>query len=642
MPGQILLSNLGLLASDPFGSEECIPMYGVHFGQFEYDEEYWASMRFPIAGTLCRFHVRLFQSSLVSASPGSGNAYRFTVYKNGASTGLTVYISDSETEESDDTHSVSVAVGDELYIRVQHISDPTQRRCAISLAFFPTTQFESVLAGSWPGVDANGNRWLTLTGFWPYGDKSEMLVPVGGTISHMTVGCNNAPGAGKSWTHVLKKNNVSTDLQVVISDSETEGSDDVHSIDVSPEDTLMFRTERSGIPAVMSEHIGVKRTGADNFIIGGTYDSFTFSYPNPGYCSPIGVECNSSGFTTAYFVNMMVNAVILKNLVIMLAQAPGDDADGIRAEVMKTINGIPVLTGFYAEVKGANTTGNSSANTLQLAKGELITLKWSRINNPDFTMGNWFKFGMLCESLVVPLGVVAPTVVTYPCTERTVTSTKANGEITSTGGYDCTRRGFCYLEGSEGEPDVDDDVEYEDGNFGAEAYSLDLTGLVSGSTYRIRAYAINPAGTAYGETVTCAVTVFAPGPSRVAAIRRIFRPGFYRMELALGDISFDADISQAAVKEAVGEVEGPTEPTEPVSPPWLEDPSLMPGFVHHPVRQQELLEKYQGAWIQWMIDQGMKPPTKTEDKITPEEVDKYKGAWMKWMEDIGKGPYRPI
>jgi len=94
------------------------------------------------------------------------------------------------------------------------------------------------------------------------------------------------------------------------------------------------------------------------------------------------------------------------------------------------------------------------------------------------------------------------TVITQSPTAIEKTTCTANGEITATGGANPTIRGFCYKEGTTGDPNIDDDtVVHEDGDFGVEAYDLPITGLSANTSYRIRSYAVNSAGTSYGDTV---------------------------------------------------------------------------------------------------------------------------------------------
>ena len=99
------------------------------------------------------------------------------------------------------------------------------------------------------------------------------------------------------------------------------------------------------------------------------------------------------------------------------------------------------------------------------------------------------------------LPVVAPTVTTQSATNIAQTSCTGNGNITATGGANATRRGFCYKIGTTGDPTTSDNVAYDDGSFGTGAFTKSITGLTPGTSYRVRAYAINSAGTSYGTTV---------------------------------------------------------------------------------------------------------------------------------------------
>jgi len=52
-----------------------------------------------------------------------------------------------------------------------------------------------------------------------------------------------------------------------------------------------------------------------------------------------------------------------------------------------------------------------------------------------------------------------------------------------------------------GTPDTSDSVVYDDGSFSTGAFNKSITGLTPNTSYRVRAYAVNSAGTSYGSTV---------------------------------------------------------------------------------------------------------------------------------------------
>lgn len=102
---------------------------------------------------------------------------------------------------------------------------------------------------------------------------------------------------------------------------------------------------------------------------------------------------------------------------------------------------------------------------------------------------------------------VIPTVTTQACDEIETKQVDGNGNITATGGVNCTRRGFCYIEGTSGDPTTANSTTYNDGDFGTGAFSKTITGLSPDTSYRVRAYAINTAGTGYGTTVQAKTNV---------------------------------------------------------------------------------------------------------------------------------------
>ena len=91
-----------------------------------------------------------------------------------------------------------------------------------------------------------------------------------------------------------------------------------------------------------------------------------------------------------------------------------------------------------------------------------------------------------------------PTVVTTSATNVTYTSASVGGEVTSDGGTTVTERGVVYSTSSK--PTTSNNKKRSGSGTGA--YSVELSDLSEGTTYYVRAYAINSKGTAYGEQVS--------------------------------------------------------------------------------------------------------------------------------------------
>ena len=91
-----------------------------------------------------------------------------------------------------------------------------------------------------------------------------------------------------------------------------------------------------------------------------------------------------------------------------------------------------------------------------------------------------------------------PTVTTSLVSEVATTSATCGGNVTSDGGASVTVRGVCW---STSQNPTVNDSHTTDGS-GTGSFTSNITGLTANTTYYVRAYATNSAGTAYGEEVT--------------------------------------------------------------------------------------------------------------------------------------------
>ena len=90
--------------------------------------------------------------------------------------------------------------------------------------------------------------------------------------------------------------------------------------------------------------------------------------------------------------------------------------------------------------------------------------------------------------------IILPTVVTGVVTEITTSSAKGSGEVTNDGGVEVTERGICWS--TNANPTLNDS--HVAAGFGIGAFTAMMNGLEANTTYHVRAYATNEAGTAYG------------------------------------------------------------------------------------------------------------------------------------------------
>ena len=128
------------------------------------------------------------------------------------------------------------------------------------------------------------------------------------------------------------------------------------------------------------------------------------------------------------------------------------------------------------------------------------------------------------KSQVTLSGVVVPTVTTTSISSITTISANSGGNVTSDGGGSVTSRGVCW--NSTSNPDIVNDSYTTDGA-GTGSFTSSLISLSEDTTYYVRAYATNSAGTGYGDVVQFAtlkaeptnhVTSFACGSETFSSI----------------------------------------------------------------------------------------------------------------------------
>ena len=101
-----------------------------------------------------------------------------------------------------------------------------------------------------------------------------------------------------------------------------------------------------------------------------------------------------------------------------------------------------------------------------------------------------------------------PTLTTTTATSITTTSASSGGSITSDGGASISSKGVCWSSTSSS-PTIALSTKTSNGS-GTGSFSSSITGLTAATTYYIRAYATNSAGTAYGSVVSFTTTALLP------------------------------------------------------------------------------------------------------------------------------------
>ena len=101
------------------------------------------------------------------------------------------------------------------------------------------------------------------------------------------------------------------------------------------------------------------------------------------------------------------------------------------------------------------------------------------------------------------------TVTTNNVTSITANSAVCGGNVSSDGGNTITARGICWSTSQK--PTTEDNATYSGTGIGS--FTANITGLEEGTTYYVRAYAVNSQGTAYGTQKTFTTTTTGSGSS---------------------------------------------------------------------------------------------------------------------------------
>ena len=140
--------------------------------------------------------------------------------------------------------------------------------------------------------------------------------------------------------------------------------------------------------------------------------------------------------------------------------------------------------------KSGSGVGNYTVDLYSLSDGTTYYVRAYAINEKGISYGE--------EKSFTTLQYGKPTVLTSSVSDVSYVSAIVNCEVTADGGATITERGVCYSTSSN--PTTDDLTKTSYGRTGT--YNVKLSGLASGETYYVRAYAINSEGTSYGKVLS--------------------------------------------------------------------------------------------------------------------------------------------
>lgn len=205
-----------------------------------------ASVIVPTPGTLSGLRVAL------TGSPASGKSYALTLVVNGTDSALTATVADTATTAADTTHSVTVAAGDLIALKIVPAGTPTARGPKTGLLFTPDDPKLSMIGfGTSTAPSSGGTNYEQVQGVgaasWSTTQSARANVALGDfSLKKVYVAVDNAPTA--TLTLAIQKSLATTALAVTLTGATTSGSATAD-VGVTPSSRIDLVSVPSGTPA---------------------------------------------------------------------------------------------------------------------------------------------------------------------------------------------------------------------------------------------------------------------------------------------------------------------------------------------------------------------------------------------------------
>ena len=161
------------------------------------------------------------------------------------------------------------------------------------------------------------------------------------------------------------------------------------------------------------------------------------------------------------------------------------------------------------KVQSGKGTGSFTCNLTNLSDETTYYVRAYAINKKGTAYGEQFSFKTKAYSL--------PTVTTNDATNILYHSASIGGNVTNDGGVSVTERGVVY--GTSQNPTISNNKIIS--GTGTGTFTCELTGLLDGTNYYVRAYARNKTGVAYGEQKTFATKAYYKPTVTTTAVSNI-------------------------------------------------------------------------------------------------------------------------
>ena len=332
----------------------------------------------PLSGTFKNLYVEQEGAS------GASKSYAYTFRKNTADTTLTCTVSGaSAVTANDTTHTVSVAAGDLLDVKIVPTNTPTITITRISTVFVPSTSCLWSIVCSPMISDPSSNNYRapvsdSVSLLWTSEETSYQLTQLG-QCSNLYV--RDVTGDSAAGTITLRNGGSSTALSVAISPGAVSSNttDIAYVADASTIDYLA--TSVSNAPKItyaftIAQLVPAAGAGSQVLMAGaqGTVNSGATRYNN--------IIGGGSWDATEANVNQVVSSSgTLSSLYVSLDASPGGGVKTYTFTVM--VNG--VASPMVVPIVGDATSNHDTVHSIGVSPGKLIDIKCVPTNSPSNT-----------------------------------------------------------------------------------------------------------------------------------------------------------------------------------------------------------------------------------------------------------------
>lgn len=332
------------------------------------------------AGTLKNLYISH------DTAAGTGNSRTWTVYKNGADTGLTVTIADPATSGNDTVNTVSVVAGDTVSLHQTANTTTTGTGTIRATLMFSAAANTSVVF-----ANTNNNLSNSLTSYLPLqgqgndttaGGNVEGVIPTGGTIRNAYGVLGGTPGSGKSYTFTLVVNGVDSALTFSVSGTGTTGNDTANSVSVSAGDRVYWKVVPNSTPSARAPTIGAEFDPTTNGESIHTYGTANVNINSAARYMTLASSTRSYSSSESS-TQAISQACIWKKLYIYQQTALSSGSYQYQFSD-NTSAGNPTVT-----MTSSSQSGNDTSNTATSSVGETVAMKITPTSTPTATIAEW-------------------------------------------------------------------------------------------------------------------------------------------------------------------------------------------------------------------------------------------------------------